>query len=219
MSTRTLTLTDGLREYLLAATLREPPLFRRLRTETARLPKAEMQIAPEQGQFMQLLVELVGARQAIEIGTFTGYSALCIAAALAADGKLICCDISTEWTDVARRYWREAGLAGKIDLRLRPALETLDELLAQGQAGHFDFAFIDADKERYDDYYERVLALLRAGGIVTLDNMLAGGHVAQPDNDACAQQIDALNRKIQRDGRVSASLVPIGDGLMVVRKR
>jgi len=220
MSTRTLALTDEIRAYLIQHTLRESPLSARLRAETAKMENAEMQIAPEQGQFMQLLVELVNARRALEIGTFTGYSALCVASALPSDGRLICCDISKEWTDIARRYWAEAGVADKIDLRLGPALATLDDLLAQGASSSFDFAFIDADKENYDNYYERVLRLLRPGGLVTLDNALKAGRVVQPaPDDADARGMDALNRKIQRDERVTASLVPIGDGLMLARRR
>jgi predicted O-methyltransferase YrrM len=220
MSTRTLALTDEIRAYLIQHTLRESPLSARLRAETAKMENAEMQIAPEQGQFMQLLVELVNARRALEIGTFTGYSALCVASALPSDGRLICCDISKEWTDIARRYWAEAGVADKIDLRLGPALATLDDLLAQGAASSFDFAFIDADKENYDNYYERVLRLLRPGGLVTLDNALKNGRVVQPaPDDADARAMDDLNRKIQHDERVTASLVPIGDGLLLARRR
>lgn len=220
MSRRTITITDPLYDYLLNATLREPELFRRLRAETAKLENAQMQISPEQGQFMRLLVELVGAGRALEIGTFTGYSALCIASALPPDGQLICCDVSAEWTAMARRYWQEAGLADKIDLRLGPGVKTLDSLLEQGEADAFDFAFIDADKENYDNYYERVLRLLRRGGLLALDNALSGGRVVKPKLDEVnARAIDALNRKIQRDERVTPSLVPVGDGLMLARKR
>ncbi len=220
MSTRTLSLTDDIRGYLVDVTLREPDVFRRLRAETAPMDNAEMQIAPEQGQFMHLLVEAIGARRAIEIGTFTGYSALWIASALPPDGELICCDVSERWTAVARRYWEEAGLAGRIDLRIGAALGTLDYLLAHGQAGTFDFAFIDADKENYDHYYERVLQLLRPGGLLALDNALSGGRVVRPAPDQIkAAGMDALNRKIQSDDRVTQSLVPIGDGLMLARKR
>lgn len=220
MSTRTLPLTPELQAYLVEATLREPELFRQLRAETARLDNPEMQIAPEQGQFMRLLVELIGARRALEIGTFTGYSALCVASALPADGRLICCDINAEWTAIAQRYWAQAGLADKIELRLAPALQTLAALLAAGQGGTFDFAFIDADKESSDAYYERVLALLRPGGLVAIDNAFSGGHVAAPTSDQVkARAIAQLNRKIHADARVSFSLVPIGDGLMLARKR
>jgi O-methyltransferase len=220
MSTRTLTLTDEIRAYLVQHTLREPPVFTALRAETAQMENASLQISPEQGQFMALLVELLGARRALEIGTFTGYSALCVASALPADGRLICCDVSKEWTDIARRYWTAAGVADRIDLRLGPALATLDDLLAGGAAGSFDFAFIDADKGNYDNYYERVLRLLRPGGLVTLDNALSAGRVVQPGpDDASACAVAALNHKLQQDDRVSISLVPIGDGLMLARKR
>jgi O-methyltransferase len=220
MSTRTIALTDEIRAYLVQHTLREPPVWAALRAETAKMANANMQIAPEQGQFMALLVEVLGARRALEIGTFTGYSALCVASALPADGKLVCCDVSREWTDIARRYWTEAGVADRIELRLGPALDTLDDLLAQGGAAWFDFAFIDADKENYDDYYERVLRLLRPGGLVALDNALSGGRVVCPAaDDASARDVDVLNRKLQRDERVTISLVPIGDGLMLARKR
>ncbi len=219
MSNRTLAVTDKIHDYLVTRTLREPPLFRKLRAETARLDNHDMQIAPEQGQFMALLVELIGARQALEIGTFTGYSALWIAAALPPDGRLICCDVSREWTRIAKRYWRAAHLAERIDLRLAPALDTLATLLAAGR-GTFDFAFIDADKENYDGYYERVLELLRPGGLVAVDNALAAGRVVRPrKDDARTRTIAALNAKVQADARVSASLVPIGDGLLLARKR
>lgn len=221
MANRTITLTDDLRTYLVNVTLREPELYRRLRAETATLPMHGMQIAPEQGQFMALLVELIGARRALEIGTFTGYSAIWVAQALVADGKLVCCDVNEEWTAIARRYWAEAGLAHKIDLRLGPALDTLDGLLAHNAAGTFDFAFIDADKPGYPEYYERTLQLLRPGGLIAFDNALNGGRVLDLDNpeNPNAAIIDRLNRRIQEDERVSMSLVPIGDGLLLVRKR
>ncbi len=220
MSTRTIALTDEIHAYLVQCTLREPPLLARLRAETAKMENAELQISPEQGQFMGFLVELLGARRALEIGTFTGYSSLCVAMVLPPDGKLICCDVSKEWTDIARRYWAEAGVADKIDLRLGPALVTLDDRLTHGASSSYDFAFIDGDKANYDNYYERVLRLLRPGGLVALDNALSAGRVVHPaPDDASARAIDALNRKIQRDDRVTASLVPIGDGLMLARKR
>jgi predicted O-methyltransferase YrrM len=214
-------MTDDLQAYLAEATIREPPLWRRLREETAALPEANMQIAPEQGQFMGLLVELLGVRRALEVGTFTGYSALWVAAALPPDGHLLCCDVSEEWTRIARRYWREAGLDGKIELRLAPALETLDALLEQDEAGSFDFAFLDADKQEYDACYERSLRLLRPGGLIAIDNTLASGRVTAPDpsNDPDTAAIDALNRKIAGDERVTSSLVPIADGLLLARKR
>lgn len=220
MSNRTTPLTDRLYAYLLAQTLREPDVMRRLREETARLPEANMQIAPEQAQFMALLVELMGARKALELGTFTGYSALAVALALPEGGRLVTCDLSEEWTAVARRYWREAGVEARIDLRLGPALETLDGLIAGGEAASFDFAFIDADKRRYDAYYERTLVLLRPGGLVTIDNVFRDGTVAEPaERDAGTEAIHALNQKIHGDERVSLSIVPIGDGLTLARKR
>jgi caffeoyl-CoA O-methyltransferase len=220
MSSRTLQMTDRLYDYLLAASLREPPLLAELRAETAKLPMAGMQISPEQGQFMAFLVETIGARRTVEVGTFTGYSALCVALALPAGGKVIACDISEEYTAVGRRYWQRAGVADKIDLRLAPALDTLGRLLADGGAGSIDFAFIDADKREYDGYYEAVLKLLRPGGIVAIDNVLWDGAVADParqDDDTRA--IRALNEKLKADSQISLSLVPIGDGLTLARKR
>jgi len=220
MTRRTIDLTDSLYEYLLANSLREPPVLARLRDETANRPMADMQIGPEQGQFMRLLVELIGAKRTIEIGTFTGYSALSVAMSLPKDGKLIACDISEEYTAIARRYWAEAGLAARIDLRLAPALETLDGLLADGGAGTFDFAFIDADKEGYDGYYERCLTLLRPGGLIAIDNVLWDGNVVDDsDQSADTRAIRALNAKMLKDDRVTISLIPIGDGLMLARKR
>jgi caffeoyl-CoA O-methyltransferase len=221
MSLRTIELTETLHAYLVEATVREPDLLQQLRAETRRLTdQPDMQIAPEQGQFMALLVELLGARRAIEIGTFTGYSALCVAQALPADGRLVCCDLSQEWTAIAQRFWREAGVAERIDLRIAPALETLAALRDAGEAGTFDFGFIDADKENYPAYYEHVLELLRPGGVLALDNALRDGRVVNPAPDDVASQIlDRLNRQIRFDERVSISLVPIGDGLLLARKR
>ena len=195
-------------------------LQRRLRAETAKLPNGLMQISADQGALLTLLARAIGARQAIEIGTFTGYSALAIAAALPADGKLVCCDLSKEWTDVARRYWAEAGLAQKIELRLAPALDTVRELLREPGSGAFDFAFIDADKTNYDAYYEACLKLVRTGGMITLDNMLWGGQVSDPTaHDADTDALRALNLKIRDDARVDACLLTVGDGVMVARKR
>lgn len=191
-----------------------------VRAETARLPRAGMQISPEQGQFMRLLAELIGVRRAIEIGVFTGYSSICVAEALPPDGQLVACDVSVEYTDVARRYWRQGGLESRIALRLGPALETLDGLIAAGEEGSFDFAFIDADKENYGNYYERSLKLLRRGGLLAIDNVLWDGKVADPDvSDTSTEAIRALNRRLRDDPRVSISLVPIGDGLFLARKR
>jgi caffeoyl-CoA O-methyltransferase len=191
-----------------------------LREETARLPGAGMQISPEQGQFMRLLVELLGAQRTLEVGVYTGYSSLCVAQALPEDGQLIACDINAEYTAIARRYWQRAGLEQRIRLELGPALGTLDGLIAAGESGRFDFAFIDADKENYQAYYERSLALLRRGGLIAVDNVLWGGSVADPaDQKSSTLAIRALNAQLAEDSRVSVSLVPIGDGLFLVRKR
>ncbi len=220
MSNRTTPLTDALYDYLLSVSLRESPLLRRLREETAGDPMSRMQIAPEQGQFMALLAELIGARRALEIGVYTGYSSLCVASALPKDGQLVACDISEEWTSLAGRYWKEAGVMGKIDLRLAPAMDTLDGLLAEGQTGRFDMAFIDADKPAYAAYYERCLALLRPGGLVMVDNTLWAGAVANPsDHSEDTEAIRAFNEILFADERISLSLVPIGDGLTLARKR
>jgi len=220
MSNQTTLLVEPLYGYFLANSLREPEVLARLRAETAKLPMANMQIAPEQGQFMGFLIELMGAKRAIEIGTFTGYSALCVALAMPADGRLIACDVSEEWTNIARRYWAEAGVADKIELRLAPARQTLDALLAQGKQGSFDFGFIDADKTGYEAYYERVLTLLRPGGVVAVDNVLWGGRVADArEKDKDTNAIRAFNAKLHGDDRVTISMVPIGDGLTLARKR
>jgi predicted O-methyltransferase YrrM len=220
MSVATIAMSEALYGYLLHTTLREPEVLHRLRLETAKLPTGGMQISPEQGQLMRLLVELTGARRALEVGVFTGYSSTSIALALPADGTLIACDISEEWTDVARRYWHDAGVAHKIELHVQPALRTLDALVAAGQSSSFDFAFIDADKTAYDAYYERCLTLLRPGGLLAVDNALWSGAVADPaDQRDNTRAIRALNQKIAADSRVSASLVPIGDGLYLARKR
>lgn len=179
-----------------------------------------MQIAPDQGQFMALLIQLIGAKKALEVGVFTGYSSLCIALALPSDGKLIACDISEEYTSIAKRYWKKACVTDRIDLRIAPALETLDQLLADGQANTFDFAFIDADKENYSNYYERALQLVRPGGLIAVDNVLWGGAVADPSvQDESTQAIRAFNQKLQWDERVSLSLVTIADGLTLAMKR
>jgi predicted O-methyltransferase YrrM len=220
MSKRTIELTEALYDYLLSVSLREPEILTRLRAETAERSNAIMQIAPDQGQFMRLLAELLGVRHAIEVGTFTGYSALSVALALPPDGRLIACDVSEDYTAVARRYWAEAGVADKIDLRLGPALATLDGLIAEGGAERYDFLFIDADKTNYDGYYERGLTLLRPGGIALIDNVLWDGKVADPTcDDEDTEAIRALNEKLHGDARVSLALVPIGDGLTLARKR
>lgn len=220
MSTETIQLTEAVRRYLAEQTVREPGFLRELRAETAKLDNGHMQIAPEQGQFMALLAQMLGARRALEVGVFTGYSSTCVALALPADGELVACDVSEEYTAVARRYWERAGIADRVDLRIGPAVETLEALIAEGQSGSFDFAFIDADKDMYDRYYEQCLTLLRPGGVVALDNALRHGRVADASaDDAATVAIRGLNAKIRDDERVSLSLVPIGDGVMLARKR
>lgn len=219
MSNRTLTLDDTLYQYLLDTSLREHPVLAELRAATRGHPRVTMQIAPEQGQFMQMLVKLTGARRTIEIGVFTGYSALAVALALPPDGSVVGCDINTEYTDVGRPHWEKAGVAHKIDLRIAPALDTLDALIAEGRAGSFDFAFIDADKTGYDAYYERCLVLLRQGGLIAVDNVLWNGQVTMAAVDDDTAAIQALNAKLLRDERIDLSLLPIGDGLTLARKR
>jgi len=221
MSSRTIDLNDTLYEYLLSIGSRESVVARELREATRAATKAHrMQISPEQGAFMALLVRMLGARRTIEVGTFTGYSALVVAEALPLEGRVIACDVSEEWTSVGRPFWERAGVAQKIDLRLKPATETLAELIDAGESGRFDFAFIDADKANYETYYERCLALLRPGGVIGVDNVLWGGRVADEsatDDDTTA--IRALNAKIHADARVDACLLPIGDGLTLAVKR
>jgi O-methyltransferase len=220
MSSRNLTLTDDIYRYLLEHSSREPAVLARLRAVTAGLPGAGMQIGPDQGQFMQLLVRLIGARRCIEIGTYTGYSSLAVALALPADGLLITCDVSEEWTQVARQFWREAGVDARIELRLQPAMKTLDRLLAEGAIGSFDFAFIDADKPGYIGYYERIIDLLRPGGLVAVDNTLWSGKLADPDvDDEDTNALRAFNDHVHADARVDLALLPVGDGLTLLRKR
>ncbi|MDR6610275.1 class I SAM-dependent methyltransferase [Pseudomonas synxantha] len=220
MTARTLNLDDALYQYLLDVSLRETPLLKRLRDETQALPMARWQVAPEQGQFLALLVKLTGARRLLEVGTFTGYSALCMAGALPADGSLICCDIPGDYNAIARRYWQEAGLAGRIDLRLAPALETLAELERQGQGESFDLVFIDADKANYPGYLEHALRLLRVGGLAVFDNTLWSGRVLEANPESAdTRAIQTLNRALKDDVRVDLSLLPLGDGLTLCRKR
>ena len=219
MPNRTLNLDDALYAYVLEHSLREHPAQAALREATRSHPHAVMQIGPEQGQLMALLVRLIGARRTIEIGVFTGYSALCVALALPDDGRVLACDVSDEYTRIGRPYWQAAGVAHKIELRLAPARDTLDARLATGEAGTFDFAFIDADKTSYDDYYERCLRLLRPGGLVAIDNVLWSGSVAKPAKSADTAALQALNDKLHRDERVDLSLLAIGDGLTLARKR
>ncbi len=207
-------------DYLLGASSREDGLKKALRVETSALPDSRMQITPEQGQFMALLVKLTGAKLAIEIGTFTGYSALCVAEALPEEGCLIACDISEEWTRIGRRYWEKAGVAGRIDLRIAPAADTLDALVESDVVGKVDFAFIDADKANYDRYYESCLKLMRVGGLIVLDNALWGGQVADASiQDEDTRAIRAMNEKLRDDSRVDVSLLPVGDGVYLARKR
>jgi caffeoyl-CoA O-methyltransferase len=220
MSGKSIGLPDALHEYLLSVSHRESAVMRRLREETADHPKAEMQIAPEQAQFFQFLLRLIGARRTIEVGVFTGYSALATAEVLPSSGEVIACDVSEEYTEVARRYWREAGVAHQIDLRIAPAAETLDALLAAGRAGTFDFSFIDADKETYDTYYEQSLRLLRPGGVVALDNMFRDGRVTDPDvEDESVRAIQRLNEKLHHDKRVELTMLPLADGVTLAMKR
>ena len=221
MSSRTLNLDDKLYEYLLANSVREHPAQIALREATRAHPHAGMQISPEQGQFMALLIKLLGARRTIEVGVFTGYSALTVALVLPADGKVLACDISDEYTRIGKPFWAQADVAGKIELCLAPALQTLDARIAAGEAGEYDFAFIDADKSGYDAYYERCLTLVRAGGLIAIDNTLWSGKVAAPvaSDDADTTALQALNAKLHHDQRIDVSLLPIGDGLTLARKR
>lgn len=217
---RSFFIPENIQQYIDRTTLREPAIMRELREETAKMPHAGMQTGADQVQFLQLLVRLIGARRCIEVGVFTGYSSLGVALALPEDGQILACDVSEEYTAVARRYWERAGVAGKIDLYLAPAVQTLDDRIHAGEEGRFDFAYIDADKTGYDAYYERCLQLLRHNGLIAIDNVLWGGDVVNadsPDSDTAA--LRALNEKIGRDTRVDATLLPIGDGLTIVRKR
>ncbi|MCM0589479.1 MAG: class I SAM-dependent methyltransferase [Gloeotrichia echinulata DVL01] len=219
MANQTLGLEKDLYNYLLSVSLREPEILTQLRQETAQHPMAIMQIAPEQGQFMALLVQLLGAKKTLELGVFTGYSTLVVALALPKDGKVVACDVSEEFTAIARRYWQQAGVGDKIDLHIGPALETLDKFLADGEAESFDFAFIDADKSNYDGYYERSLQLVRPGGLIAIDNVLWSGRVADPEvQDNRTNQIRAFNQKLHQDERITLSLLPIADGLTLARK-
>lgn len=220
MSNKSINLTDRLHQYLLETSLREPEILRSLREETAQMPTANMQIAPEQGQFMALLVQLIGAKNTIEVGVYTGYSALAVAMALPDDGQILACDVSEEYTSVARRYWEEAKVSDKIDLHLAPATETLKGAIDRGKSSSFDFAFIDADKESYSEYFELCLTLLRSGGLIAVDNVLWDGAVVdsqKQDVDTCA--IRDFNQQLLSDERVDISMVPIADGLTLARKR
>ena len=220
MTNKTIGLSDELAAYVVEVGTREPDVLARLRAETAALPEHRMQVAPEQGAFLAMLVELTGARRCLEVGTFTGYSSLAVARAMPEDGRLVCCDVSEEWTSIAQRYWQEAGVAGKIDLRIAPAAETLDGLLASGAESTYDFAFVDADKSGYDGYYERLLRLVRPGGLIAFDNTLWGGRVLDRDpEDQDTRALQALNRKLADDERISLCLLPVADGVTLARRR
>lgn len=220
MSTRTLPLDDQLYSYLQGVSLREPPVHRRCRLETAELPMSSMQISPEQGQFLQMQLQLLGATRAIELGSFTGYSGLWIASALPPGGCMIACDVNEEWTSRARHYWEDAGVMDRIEVRLGPALKTLDELAANDRHDPFDFVFIDADKENYDAYYEQSLSLVRPGGLVAIDNVLWNGKVADLSiDDPDTRAIRNLNEKLHNDERIDLAMVPVGDGVTLCRKR
>ena len=219
MGKQTLGLEQNIYDYLQSVSLREPEILQQLRHETDQHPLSQMQISPEQGQFMALLVQLMGAKKTLEVGVFTGYSSLIVALALPPSGKVVACDVSEEYTAIARRYWQQAGVADKIDLHIAPAMDTLDRLLANQEAETFDFAFIDADKSSYDGYYERALQLVRVGGLIAIDNVLWSGRVADPKvQDNRTNTIRALNQKLHQDSRITLSLVPIADGLTLALK-
>jgi predicted O-methyltransferase YrrM len=220
MSKGTIGLDARLNDYLVRHQAPEHPVLAEIRKATVEVGNSGLQIAEEQGRLLAFLARLIGTRHALEVGTFTGYSALAVALVLPPEGKLVACDLNKEWTDVARRHWKKAGVADRIDLRLGRAADTLAALEAEGPAGRFDFAFIDADKTGYDGYYESALRLVRPGGLIVFDNMLWGGAVADPRvRDADTRAVRALNKKIAADERVDRVLVPVGDGMMVVRKR
>jgi len=220
MSNRTMGISDELAAYVVEMGTREPDVLARLREETAAIPQHGMQIAPEEGAFLAMLVELTGARRCIEVGTFTGYSSTVVALAMPEDGELVCCDVSEEWTALARRYWDEAGVAGRIDLRIAPASETLDQLIEDGEDGTYDFAFVDADKTGYAGYYERLLRLVRPGGLIVFDNMLWSGRVLDEGaDDDDTRALQALNAKLATDERVSLCLLPLADGVTLARRR
>ena len=221
MSNTALGLTDEIADYLRSVAVREPDVLVRLREETqGGVRAAIMQITPEQGAFMGMLIRMIGAKKTLEVGVYTGYSSISVALALPDDGRITACDTSEEWTAIARRYWKEAGVDHKIDLILHPAVETLDDLLADGAAGSYDFAFIDADKLNYDNYYERCLPLLRPGGMIGIDNVLWSGRVVDRDDTSeVTGAIRAINRKVYQDDRVDVCMLPIGDGLTLARKR
>jgi predicted O-methyltransferase YrrM len=220
MANTTIGLSPDLAAYVVEFGAREPQVLTRLREETAAIPQHDMQIAPEEGAFLAMLVQLVGAHRCIEVGTFTGYSSTAVALALPPDGQIVCCDVSEQWTSMARRYWDEAGVAGKVDLRIAPAAETLDQLIDDGGADSYDFAFVDADKSGYDGYYERLLRLVRPGGLIVFDNTLWGGEVISPDaQDKDTRAIRDLNAKLAADERITVCLLPVADGVTLARRR
>lgn len=220
MSSVSAILNESLRDYTSSlSALREDDVLRRLRERTAQEEMARMQISVEQGRFMAMLCKLTGAQKAVEVGVFTGYSALCVAQQLPADGRLVACDVSEEWTSIAKPFWEEAKVQDRIDLRLGPASDTLQAMLDAGEAGDYDFAFIDADKEAYPDYFEKCLKLMKPGGLITLDNIFLGGNAVKPEDRPSPKAMHKLTREIMEDPRVDASLIPIGDGLLLARKR
>jgi predicted O-methyltransferase YrrM len=220
MANRTIGISEELAAYVVKVGTREPEVLSRLREETAAIPQHGMQIAPEEGAFLAMLVQLTGARRCLEIGTFTGYSSTAVALALPEDGRLLCCDVSETWTTMARRYWDEAGVASKIDLRIAPAADTLDQLIADGEDAAYDFAFVDADKSGYDGYYERLLRLVRPGGLIAFDNTLWSGRVLDPNSeDQDTRAIQALNTKLAGDERISLCLLPLADGVTLALRR
>ena len=217
---RAISMTDTLYQYLVEHSLRDHPVLRELREETAKLPKAVMQVGADQGQFLALLARLVGARRCLEIGVFTGYSSLAVAMALPEDGTILALDVSEEWTAIARRYWKKAGVDHKIDLRLGPAMNTLDTLMSLRESGRFDMVFIDADKTSYLGYYERCIELVRPGGLIVVDNTLWSGRVADPTNkDTDTIALRAFNDALHHDERIDLALLPVGDGVTLARKR
>jgi predicted O-methyltransferase YrrM len=219
MSNQTLGLDKRLYAYLRSVGIREPEVLQQLRSHNTEYPQGHMQVCPEQGQFMAMLVKLISAKYILEVGVFTGYSSLAMALALPDDGRIVACDVSAEATDVARKYWQQAGVAHKIDLRIAPAVDTLQSLLAAGASGTFDLAFIDADKANYPDYYELCLDLVRSSGVILIDNVLWYGRVADPEvTDKRTSILRDLNTKIHRDQRVELVILPIGDGMTVIRK-
>jgi predicted O-methyltransferase YrrM len=220
MSNKTIGISDELAAYVAKVGTREPEVLARLRAETVLLPEHGMQIAPEEGALLAMLAQLMGARRCIEIGTFTGYSSIAVALALPDDARVVCCDVSEEWTSLARKYWEEAGVAGKVELRLGPATNTLDQLLADGQEETYDFAFVDADKTGYDGYYERLLRLVRRGGLIAFDNTLWSGKVLDEESeDKDTRAIQAINSKLASDERITVCLVPVADGVTLARRQ